>query len=141
MTAAIEELPSSEPSAAPGVNGSDADDAELAAREAAWVEELSAAEEWDAEVARLVKAEQVAEGIDEDFDDHSPKDWQRFYMGYHQVDRGPRKEGSRTRAQPRQGADRGSARGTRRTPCHSLPHMAALSFPSRLSSVIPLPPS
>ncbi|KAG2451170.1 hypothetical protein HYH02_003777 [Chlamydomonas schloesseri] len=82
MTAAIEEPTLREPAPV----GADADGAaiELAACEATWATELSAAEAWDADEALRVAEEQAAEGVDEEFEDYSPKDWQRFYMGYHQ---------------------------------------------------------
>jgi hypothetical protein len=83
MTAAIEEQEQAHAHAPPGALADGAE--ELAAHETTWAKELSAAEAWDADEARRVAEEQAAEGIDEEFTDYSPKDWQRFYMGYHQV--------------------------------------------------------
>ncbi|KXZ54919.1 hypothetical protein GPECTOR_4g991 [Gonium pectorale] len=40
--------------------------------------------EGDPEQERRLAAEQEAEGLDEELEDTGPKDWQRFYMGYHQ---------------------------------------------------------
>jgi hypothetical protein len=40
----------------------------------------------EGEAERRLAAEQAAEVLPEDFEDEGPKDWQRFYMGYHQVE-------------------------------------------------------
>ncbi len=39
----------------------------------------------DEELARRIAEEQAAEAVGEGEEDEGPRDWQRFYMGYHEV--------------------------------------------------------
>lgn len=55
---------------------------ELASLNEPTVEDLAREDE---ELARRIAEEQAAEAVGEGEEDEGPRDWQRFYMGYHEV--------------------------------------------------------